>query len=239
MAGAVFPPLCRPSRMAEIFGVIWDVDGTLVDTAELHFQAWLTLTASLGRPFTRQDFAGTFGWRNPEIIPHLFGPVFSDAEIAELGERKELLYRAQAKKGLSLLPGVNTLLEALHAAGFRQAIGSSAPRANLDLLLDVTHVHQFISVVVGMEDSKRGKPGPEVFLIGAEKMGVKPENCLVFEDAPVGIQAARAGGMKAVGVSFAGHHPQEKLKQAGANLVVRSLEEVTVETVRRLLAGQE
>jgi len=215
--------------------VIWDVDGTLVDTAELHFQAWRALAASIGKPFTREDFAGTFGWRNPEIIPHLFGPIYSDAEIADLGERKELLYRAEAKKGLSLLPGVSVLLQELHEAGFRQAIGSSAPRANLDLLLDVTHVHNFISVVVGMEDTQRGKPDPEVFLIGAEKLGVAPANCVVFEDAPVGIQAAKAAGMKAVGVTFAHHHPAEKLKAAGADLIVHSLEEVTVEVVRDLL----
>jgi beta-phosphoglucomutase len=221
--------------MTQPNGVIWDVDGTLVDTAELHFQAWLALAQSINKPFTRQDFAGTFGWRNPEIIPHLFGPDYSEKESADLADRKEMLYRAEAKKGLSLLPGVESLLRALAAAGFRQAIGSSAPRANLDLLLEVAHVHQYLPVIVGMEDTRKGKPDPEVFLIGAEKMGVPPTNCLVFEDAPVGIQAAKAAGMKAVGVTFVGHHPAEKLRQAGADRIVHSLEEVSVNDIRELI----
>src|SRR5438552_3299416 len=105
------------------WAVLWDVDGTLVDTAELHFQAWLTLAHEIGKPFTRADFAGTFGWRNPEIIPKLFGLNFSDAEVAELGDRKEDIYRDEAKKGVTLLPGVRSLLDELLASGARQAIG--------------------------------------------------------------------------------------------------------------------
>src|SRR5438552_3509050 len=86
--------------------VIWDMDGTLVDTGELHFQAWLALAKEFGKPFTRADFAATFGWRNPEIIPKLFGRHFTDQQVQELGDRKENLYRKQAKKGVALLPGV-------------------------------------------------------------------------------------------------------------------------------------
>jgi beta-phosphoglucomutase len=218
------------------YGILWDVDGTLVDTAELHFQAWLTLARDIGKPFTRDDFAATFGWRNPEIIPKLFGAHYSEAEVAELGDRKERLYRAEARKGLALLPGVKDLLAALHAAGFKQAVGSSAPRLNLDLILDMMQVHQYIPITVAMEDTAKGKPNPEVFLIAARRLEIAPQRCLVFEDAPVGVQAAKAGAMKAIGVTFVGHHSAAKLKEAGADLVVRSLEEVNVETVRALLA---
>jgi beta-phosphoglucomutase len=118
--------------------VIWDVDGTLVDTAELHFHAWAALAAELGQPFTRADFAATFGLRNPEIIPRLFGSQYAAQEIAELGERKENLYRQEAQKGVALLPGVRSLLEGLRSAGFLQAVGSSAPPGNLELILDLT-----------------------------------------------------------------------------------------------------
>ncbi len=109
----------------ESCAVIWDVDGTLVDTAELHFQAWCILARELGQPFTRADFARTFGWRNPEIIPLLFGMHAPD-EIDRLGNRKEDLYRAEAQHGVELLPGVRSLLTALADAGCRQAVGSSA-----------------------------------------------------------------------------------------------------------------
>ena len=86
------------------FAVLWDVDGTLVDTAELHFQAWCALAGELAKPFSRADFAGTFGWRNPEIIPRLFGTNYSAGEVTDLGNRKEDLYRAEAAKGVTLLP---------------------------------------------------------------------------------------------------------------------------------------
>jgi beta-phosphoglucomutase len=218
--------------------VLWDVDGTLVDTGELHFEAWRQLMEQLNRPFTRADFAATFGLRNPEIFEHLFGKGHFDAhQVAELGDRKEEIYRAAAGQGVTLLPGVRPLLEGLHAAGFKQAVGSSAPRANLDLILRLTDTLRFFDAVVSMEDTQRGKPDPQVFLVGAQKLGVPPARCVVVEDAVAGVQAARAGGMKCIAVRFVGHHPAEKLQTAGADLIVPSLAEVSVDTVRSLLQG--
>ncbi|MBM3995889.1 MAG: HAD family phosphatase [Planctomycetes bacterium] len=215
-------------NQADPWAVLWDVDGTLVDTAELHFQAWLKLANELGKPFTRADFAGTFGWRNPEIIPKLFGTHYSEAEIADLGDYKENLYRAEAEKGVSLLPGVVALLHAIAAAGGKQAIGSSAPRRNIELILTMTNTGAHFAAVVALEDTRRGKPDPEVFLRGAEALDIDPNRCIVLEDAPVGVQAAKTGGMKAVGITFVGHHSAEKLRGAGADLVVNSLEHMTV-----------
>src|SRR5262249_31338580 len=215
----------------------WDVDGTLVDTAELHFQAWTELCRERELPFTRADFNATFGWRNPEIIRRLFGNRYGDEEFAALGDRKEDLYRAAARRGVGLLPGVRTLLEGLHTAGFRQAIGSSAPRQNLDLILQLTDTAPFFNAVVSAEDTQRGKPDPQVFLVGAAKLGVEPARCLVVEDAVVGVQAAKAGGMKCLGVTFVGHHSDAALQAAGADLVVKTLEQVNVATVRRILGS--
>lgn len=217
--------------------VIWDMDGTLVDTAELHFQAWSKVAAEMTKPFTRADFAATFGKRNPEIIRQLFGTDYSDAKIAEWGDRKEEHYKAAARNGVGLLPGVRPLLEGLHAAGFRQAIGSSAPRGNLDLILSLTGTEPFFAAVVSMEDTQRGKPDPQVFLVAAERLGVPPARCLVMEDAVAGVQAAKAGGMKCIAVSFVGHHPEDALRRAGADRVVMNLDEVNVRTVRELVGG--
>src|SRR5687767_2363503 len=158
--------------------VIWDVDGTLVDTAELHYQAWRLLAREIARPFTRADFTGTFGWRNPEIIPKLWG-IHDEVEVAALGDRKELYYRAEAKKGVPLLPGVRTLMDALKAAGFRQGIGSSAPRNNLDLIIEMMNVAHLVKAIVSMEDTRRGKPDPEVFVLAAQRLGVDPSRCVV------------------------------------------------------------
>jgi beta-phosphoglucomutase len=216
-------------------GIIWDMDGTLVDTAELHFAAWLAVCDENARPFTRADFAATFGRRNPEIIQYLFGDRFGPADVARLGDRKEVLYRDAAKKGVALLPGVRQLLEGLHRAGAKQAIGSSAPRANLDLILQLIGIKPYLDAVVAMEDTERGKPDPQVFLVAAEKLGVAPSRCVVVEDAVAGVQAAKSGGMKCIAVSFVGHHPAAKLEAAGADRVVKSLEELSVAEVLALL----
>ena len=104
--------------------IIWDVDGTLVDTAEQHFRAWARLAAEIGRPFTRADFAATFGMRNPEILRQLFYPDADDARCRELGERKEDLYRASVREeGTRLLPGVARLLARSRRPGGRRRSG--------------------------------------------------------------------------------------------------------------------
>jgi beta-phosphoglucomutase len=221
------------------YAAIWDMDGTLVDTAELHFAAWEEVCRERGRSFNRADFATTFGQRNPEIIRYLFDDRFDNAAIDNLGERKEELYRAAARRtGIEPLPGVRALLEGLDSAGVAQAIGSSAPRANLDLILEVTGLAQFFAVLTSSEDTQRGKPDPQVFLVAAQRLGVVPAKCLVLEDAVAGVEAARAGGMKCIAVSFVGHHPAEKLRAAGADLVVGSLEKVSAEVVLNLLVPQ-
>ena len=215
--------------------VLWDADGTLIDTAEHHFRAWKKFADEIDKPFTRDDFAATFGKRNPEVIRQLFDPNASDETCAEWADRKEAMYReAVHAEGTDLLPGVAALLDGFAARGWPQAIGSSAPKGNLDLLLDVTKTRKYFAAVVAGTDVEKGKPDPEVFLVAAKKLGVAPENCVVFEDAVAGVEAAHAGGMKCVAVTFVGHHPDDKLREAGADVVVGTLEEVTVDTVAGL-----
>jgi beta-phosphoglucomutase len=215
---------------------IWDVDGTLVDTADLHYRAWVELAAGIEKPFTKDDFAATFGRRNPEIIRALFDPHAGDAVVADLGERKEHIYRTAARHaGVSLLPGVRELLDGLKAQGWRQAVGSSAPRANLQLILTATGTLDYFGAVVSAEDTTRGKPDPQVFQIAAMKLRVPPGRCVVFEDAVAGVEAAKAAGMKCVAVRFVGHHPADALQAAGADRVVECLTAISADEVRRLL----
>jgi beta-phosphoglucomutase len=218
------------------YGVIWDVDGTLVDTGELHFEAWVALARELDKTFTREDFAATFGRRNPEIIREIFGTHYTEEEIADLGYRKEVFYRAAAKHGVDLLPGVRALLEGLQAAGFKQAIGSSAPLQNVDLIIELTGTATFFDGIASMEDTTRGKPDPQVFQVAAQKLALPPAVCLVMEDAIAGVEAAKAGGMKCIAISFVGHHPEEKLKTAGADLIVKTLQQVSVQEVQNILS---
>lgn len=219
------------------YAVIWDVDGTLVDTAELHFRAWERMVQELDQPFSRAEFAATFGRRNPEIIHYLFGSRFNETEIADIGFRKEEYYKAAAREhGVELLPGVRNVLQALHDAGFKQAIGSSAPRGNVDLILQLTKTAPFFDAIVSMEDTQRGKPDPQVFQVAAQRLGAESGHCLVVEDAPAGVQAAKAGGMKCLAVRFIDHHSADTLQIAGADRIVTSLEQVTVDSIRELLA---
>ncbi len=219
--------------------ILWDVDGTLVDTAADHFHAWERLAAEIGMPFTHADFAATFGMRNPEIVRRLFEPEADDARCAEIGSRKEDFYKASVRDhGVRLLPGVAELLAAFAAAGWPQAVGSSAPPGNLELLLGITGTRHYFRAVVGGDDVRWGKPDPEVFLTAAAKLGVEPGRCVVFEDAASGVEAARAAGMRCVAVTFAGHHPADVLWVAGADLVVESLAEVTVDRVAGLFVSE-
>ncbi len=216
--------------------IIWDVDGTLVDTAEQHFRAWVKLAAEIGQPFSRADFAATFGMRNPEILRKLFEPEADDARCTALGNRKEDLYRASVREeGVQLLPGVATLLAAFAHAGWPQAVGSSAPPGNVELLLGATVTSRYFQQVVTGDDVKYGKPNPEVFLTAATKLNVEPSRCVVFEDAVAGVEAAKAAGMRCVAVTFVGHHSAEKLQAAGADIIVASLEEVTLSQVAALV----
>ena len=220
----------------EPIAVIWDVDGTLVDTAELHFAAWVRLAGEMGRPFSRDDFSATFGRRNPEIIRFLFRQEFTDAEVLDIGERKETYYRSAAEAGVQLLPGVRELLD-----GLRLAQGAPGGRFQRPARQSRPHPENYEQPPLLRRDRRhgrhaRGKPDPQVFLVAAEKLGVPPNRCVVLEDAVAGVEAAKAGGMKCVAVTFVGHHSADKLKAAGADRVVKSFTEITADDVIGLFA---
>lgn len=217
-------------------GAIWDVDGTLVDTAELHYRAFKRFAAEEGREFSRQDFAWTFGRRNPEIMVQLFGEAGRGDAGRRMADRKEEYYRDAARAGVELLPGARALIGALAAAGWAQAIGSSAPPKNLELILELTGIGAALGAVVSGDDTVLGKPEPEVFLTAAARIGLSPADCVVLEDAVAGVEAARAAGMKCVAVTFCAHSSDADLRAAGAHRVVHSLAELSVEDLERLLA---
>lgn len=218
--------------------VIWDVDGTLVDTGELHFDAWVKLCQELGRDFTRDDFRATFGKTNPDIFDYLLDEPLDKEKLDQLADRKEALYRESAREqGVSLLPGVERLLKSLNEHKYLQAIGTSGPKPNVEMITELTQSRHYFQAFSTAENTQRGKPDPQVFQVAAERLKMEPARCLVMEDAVAGVEAAKAGGMKCIAVSFVGHHPEEKLRAAGADLVVKNLEEVTVEQIEKMLQG--
>ncbi len=218
-------------------GVLWDMDGTLVDTAALHFDAWVLACREFGLEFTTEDFRLTFGRRNPEIYEYLFPGKSDPKSNLQLGIVKERMYCSQARKqGVTLLPGVAQLMEELCQLGALQAIGSSAPIANLELILELTGIGKHLGAWIGQEDTTQGKPHPEVFLRGAERLGLDPSQCVVVEDAVAGIQAAKAAGMKAIGVTFVGHHSSKALLDAGADVIVGNLGEIRAHEIFGLVS---
>jgi len=211
--------------------VIWDMDGVIADTAACHRQAWQRLWAEQGLAFTEEQFRRTFGQRTAEIIRGILGPDLPDEEVCALGERKEAYCRELLRRQIHVLPGVRELLAALARAGFRQALASSAPLKNVELILATLDIGRCFAAVVSEADVTLGKPNPQIFLLAAARLGVAPRRCLVIEDAAAGVQAAKAAGMYCLAVTTT--NPGAHL--AAADRVVHSLAEVSVADVEALL----
>lgn len=210
--------------------VLWDLDGTLVDSGDYHWRAWRDIMRGEGVNLSYQQFVESFGQRNDRILSTWLGGGVPTERIQRLGDAKEALYREFAKReGLDLLPGAREWVSRLRNAGWRQAIASSAPRANVAAMLEAVEIASFIDAVVSAEDVTRGKPAPDVFLAAAERLQVPPARCVVVEDAAAGIEAARRGGMTSIGVS--------RDAQLAADVNVRSLEELSADAFERLVTS--
>jgi len=207
------------------WAAVFDWDGVVLDSSAAHERAWERLAAEEGRSLFPGFFRRSFGMKNDRVIQELLGWTRDPAQVQRLSLRKEELFREEIRRNpVQLLPGVRTFLETLRGSGVRCAVGSSTPRANIECVLEPLGLGEFFEAIVTGEDVQRGKPDPEVFLRAAERLRVSPRRCVVFEDAPVGIEAARRAGMKVVGV--AGTHPAEALQ--GCDRVVHRLDELDV-----------
>lgn len=206
-----------------MFGAIWDLDGTLVDTEANHYSAWRALMLEHGRDLTHDQFRPTFGLRNDDVLVHYLGFGGNADEIAALGDRKEEMFRASLERdGIRLQPGAGALVEHLHRLGARQAIASSAPPANIALMVRLLGFDDAFDIVVSSEEVAHGKPAPDLFLRAAEQLRLPPSRTVVLEDAVAGVQAGRAAGARVIAI--ASTLPPDRLGEA--DLIVRSFEEV-------------
>lgn len=211
--------------------VLWDLDGTLVDSAEFHWWAWRDIMQAEGAPVTYEQFVQSFGKRNDLILAGWIGEDADPERVVRLGEAKEAHFRDLVRQhGVSPLPGVREWVTRLHDAGWRHAIATSAPRANLEAVVDAMGMRQLFAAGVAAEDVTRGKPDPEVFLLAAQRLGAEPRSSIVVEDAPTGIEAGRRAGMRTIGVSL-----MHNLTQA--DVCVGTLEELEPDVFERLLTG--
>jgi beta-phosphoglucomutase family hydrolase len=214
-------------------GVIFDWDGVIIDSHRAHEIAWEIMALELGAPLPVGFFKATFGMRNDTIIPEYtsWAQPGDTANIQALGDRKEQLYREAIRThGIEPLAGVVPLLQALQAAGIPCSVGSSTSRENILTIMEITRLAPYFTAITAERDVTRGKPDPQVFLIAAEKINVPPAECVVFEDAHVGIAAALAAGSRAVAVGTT--HPLESFTTA--HWKVQTLAEVTLEKLQAL-----
>jgi beta-phosphoglucomutase family hydrolase len=196
-------------------GVIFDMDGVLVLSEQAHWESWRVPAARRGVALQYDQFLSCFGRINPDCIAIMFGPKTPADESARIADEKEIAFREIVRKKVPLAPGAVELLKTLRQRGMLLAVGSSGPRENIELVLNAGGLGQYFQTFVHGGEVKRGKPAPDVFLLAAERLGVAPENCTVIEDAPAGIQAAVAAGMRAVAVATT--HKESQLKEAGAS----------------------
>jgi len=206
----------------ETLAVVFDMDGVLVDSGAHHREAWIRMLAELGVAPPDGFWRRTIGRPSVEAVPLLLGTPVVPAEARRLARRKQEHYASLAASGPRAVAGVAAFVERLHALGVPLAVATSARRADaVDLLGPLGLIGRFAAIVT-VEDVTRGKPDPEVYLCAAQRMGMAPEACLVFEDAVVGVQAARCAGMRAFGVATA-YEPADLLA-AGAERGITSFE---------------
>ena len=222
-------------------GVVFDLDGVIIESHDQHERSWFQLATEIGKPLTKAQFKESFGMRNVMCIPHVFHWTSPEdhEEIARLGERKEELYRELLRAdGIAPLPGVVALLQSLTDAGVPFALGSSTSRKNIAACFSSTGLDRFFGPrYIGAEDVTRGKPFPDVFLAAAATIERRPAACLVIEDAHVGVEAGLAAGMKVLAVTTT--HPRESFTGLDVVRIVDSLAGIDAATVLALLDAPE
>ena len=189
-----------PASMA-FDALLFDMDGTLIDSMPLHDRAWQHWHAELGLSFDENGFfAATAGRTNAEIMRDLF-PSLAGTDVDALAERKEAIYREIAARELEWIVGAQAVLAQARAQGLKVAVCTASPRVNIAAVDARLRLLGEVDTVTCPDDGLRGKPHPDIFLEAARRLGAEPARCLVFEDAPLGIEAARRGGMSAVALT--------------------------------------
>ncbi|MBK9527732.1 MAG: HAD family phosphatase [Acidobacteria bacterium] len=180
---------------------IFDMDGTLVDNMHVHTEAWAKLLEENGVEMDAYKFlVATAGKTNREILPTVFGEISED-RITELAKRKEILYRDAYLPIRKPVDGLVEFLTEAQSLGIKMAVATAASNPNMEFILDGLDLRRFFGAVTTATDVKVGKPDPAMFLVSAAKLGVEPKNCIVFEDAIGGFEAAHRAGMVSIGIT--------------------------------------
>jgi beta-phosphoglucomutase len=177
--------------------LIFDMDGTIIDNMMVHHRAWQQLFLELGYAWTLEEIKERVWGKNEEIFERIFPGRFSPQEIAQLAERKERSYVEIYRPQIAMLAGLDRLLVDARAKGLRLGIATAAPPICVEFVREALELDTYFDTIVDAHQVARGKPHPEGYLMAASRLGVEPSECLVFEDAPVGVAAAEAARMSA------------------------------------------
>jgi beta-phosphoglucomutase len=179
-------------------GIIFDMDGTMINNMMVHHRAWQRKLAELGLDMTMEEVKEKIHGINEEILKRLFGDRFTDEERAQIAWEKEATYREIFLPDLKLLPGLPAFLDQIQAAGIPMAIGTAAPPENAQFVIDNLRLHDYFKGVFHAKSVSKGKPDPEIFELAASAMDLKASECIIFEDSVTGAEAAKRAGAKAI-----------------------------------------
>jgi HAD superfamily hydrolase (TIGR01509 family) len=208
--------------------ILWDMDGVLADTSQLHFETWERVLTEQGIPFDRQKFHQIYGLKNRDLRPYIADRPLDPQYLDWIADQKELAFR-QALPGLLPYPGVLDWLHRFKSMGWKQAVASSAPPENVEVLVDVLGIRDYFDALVTPGDLP-GKPDPAVFLKASLQLEIPATHCIVIEDSIPGIQAARSAGMRCIAVTTT--NPPEALSQA--DIVVETMDQLSIQQVESL-----
>lgn len=216
------------------FAALFDMDGVLVDNASFHINAWLQFAQEKGVPLTRGQYLEHINGRvSADAMAYVFGRPIEPGELIVLTEEKEAIYRQLYRPHLRPTTGLLPMLDTLKAQNARMAVGTSAPMSNVHFTLDGLPLRPYFDAVVDASMVTHGKPNPEIYLKAAERVGIEPARCIVFEDAFAGIEAGLNAGMAVV--ALATTHTPDELSSTGASLIVRDFTELSMATLQDLV----
>jgi beta-phosphoglucomutase family hydrolase len=196
---------------------LFDLNGTIIDDMDYHIRAWHKIFNDLGVPLTYAETKAQCYGKNEEVMERVLPGKFSGKEKKEMGIKKEKQYQEEFRPHLELIDGLATFFEETREAGIRMAIGSAAIRFNIDFVLDGLNIRRYFDSIISADDVTHSKPHPETFLQCAGELGVAPGDCLVFEDAPKGVECAVNAGMKSVVLTTM--HTEDEFEKYDAHIM--------------------
>lgn len=213
-----------------IRGIIFDMDGVLVFNRDAHIEAFEIICRKYGVPFSRKEFMPTFGMTNDQILAKLMPEVIKKTDWHKIAAEKEEIYREIFERTIAPAPGLVDFLKALKNEGFRTAVGSSGNTPNVNFVLSKCGITSYFDAIANGDMITHGKPDPEVYLLAAKKLNLDPAECIVAEDAPVGIEAARRAGCAVVAIAST----FERSALSDYDLLIDDFTQISTDDLRKL-----